>query len=516
MGFQAKTQAKKVSIELTPRADLWALAAIVAVEYGIETNNMKCDDPASVMNQCHHKQNEPGCRVELESPFIFRTGRSDCVTTAQKPYMSDKREVHPNSMGNGRETVQFFQDEFNLNSQETVALMGAHSFGEMHVKNSLFRYGWKAKGGDMFNNDYYKMITDEERWFFNDDACTKVGDAYNNKPVRRWLTHIRGDTHNNGPVQWLSESYVCPNCVKEPEDECCQDVPDGLFCTPDSVGLPDKTPEELNDKNMCEKFRFVTGLDETALNCEMGLYFEFGTDYNGYPTGCPGFDVTPFDGNSSSYDEMWSNVPSGVKADPQCPKQMLSVPESAQPTHWYMETYAREQELWFRDFESVLDKMMMNGYPEGESWPVVDQWTGVSCSPRGADYSQCWHECTFSDQEVFIESQLDQRVIQVNESTGSIEIWERVEGNPMQHWKWCSNTEGHQLAVNVGSNMALEVSGIGAWIQADILFLKHACSILKQSESSNLGPGCGSWKNQASSPWAKQPRAWCSITMSPI
>ena len=103
---------------------------------------------------------------------------------------------------------------------------------------------------------------------------------------------------------------------------------------------------------------------------------------------------------------------------------------------------AREQELWFRDFASVLDKMMMNGYPEGESWPVVDQWTGVSCSPRGADYSQCWHECTFSDQEVFIESQLDLRVIQVNESNGSIEIWEREEGNPMQHWKWCENTEG--------------------------------------------------------------------------
>ena len=53
--------------------------------------------------------------------------------------MSDKREVHPNSLGNGRETVHFFQDEFNLNSQETVALMGAHTFGEMHVKNSLFR-----------------------------------------------------------------------------------------------------------------------------------------------------------------------------------------------------------------------------------------------------------------------------------------------------------------------------------------------------------------------------------------
>ena len=37
----------------------------------------------------------------------------------------------------------------------------------------------------------------------------------------------------------------------------------------------------------------------------------------------------------------------------------------------------------------------------------------------------------------------------------------------------------------------------------DILFLKHACSILRQSSS----PVCGSWKSQASSLWAKQHRA---------
>ena len=29
------------------RADLWALAALVAVEWGVETNNMVCDDPAA-------------------------------------------------------------------------------------------------------------------------------------------------------------------------------------------------------------------------------------------------------------------------------------------------------------------------------------------------------------------------------------------------------------------------------------------------------------------------------------
>ena len=68
-----------------------------------------------------------------------------------------------------------------------------------------------------------------------------------------------------------------------------------------------------------------------------------------------------------------------------------------------------------RDFAEVLDKMMTNGYPDGAAWPAVDQWTDVSCSPRGAAYSQCWHDChSFSDQEVLIESKLDLRVLQVN------------------------------------------------------------------------------------------------------
>ena len=80
------------------------------------------------------------------------------------------------------------------------------------------------------------MITDETRWFYNDNECTKVGDAYNNKPVRRWTTHYRGDTANMGPVHWISENYVCPNCVKEPDHRCCQGVPQALFCLPDSKG----------------------------------------------------------------------------------------------------------------------------------------------------------------------------------------------------------------------------------------------------------------------------------------
>ena len=47
------------------RADLWAYATILAVEYGVQTNNIQCDDPANPEQggQCHHQQGLDGCKV---------------------------------------------------------------------------------------------------------------------------------------------------------------------------------------------------------------------------------------------------------------------------------------------------------------------------------------------------------------------------------------------------------------------------------------------------------------------
>ena len=47
------------------RADLWAYAAILAVEYGVETNNIQCDDAHNrdPGEQCHHQQGLPECKV---------------------------------------------------------------------------------------------------------------------------------------------------------------------------------------------------------------------------------------------------------------------------------------------------------------------------------------------------------------------------------------------------------------------------------------------------------------------
>ena len=48
----------------------------------------------------------------------------------------------------------------------------------------------------------------------------------------------------------------------------------------------------------CEQYRFISGLDEMALPCEIGLYFDFNVTADGIPSGCPGlelFNATYFD-----------------------------------------------------------------------------------------------------------------------------------------------------------------------------------------------------------------------------
>ena len=50
---------------------------------------------------------------------------------------------------------------------------------------------------------------------------------------------------------------------------------------------------DLLDGNInegCEKYRSISGLDEMALPCEIGLYFDFNVTDDGIPYGCPGLD----------------------------------------------------------------------------------------------------------------------------------------------------------------------------------------------------------------------------------
>ena len=91
------------------RADLWAFAAIVAVEFGVETNNGVCDDSLDFLNaggagpnvdtttlsdgwlagfiQCSEDKGQPDCKMNFPRSFKFETGRKDCTEFGEKPYI---------------------------------------------------------------------------------------------------------------------------------------------------------------------------------------------------------------------------------------------------------------------------------------------------------------------------------------------------------------------------------------------------------------------------------------------
>jgi len=455
------------------RADLWALATIAAVEYGVETNNMVCDGISYYQNpgkQCNQQTGTNQCHSQLNPGIKFFTGRRDCTEFGDELYKATKHESHPNAVGSGKMTADFFEKDFGFTGRETVAIMGAHTMGRLHYNISLFRYLWTTRGQLSFNNNYYKNIVREPKYAFHDDDCTKITDAEGNVPQTRWVAHVRKDTKNGGPVQWIRENYQCPNCNKDSENSCCQNTKGG-FCKADGVAIEDD-PDVNKD---CERYRFISGLDETALPSEIGLYFDFDVTDDGIPCGCPGLEKFNPDHFNISYSMTWSQLPSkGLsgaanwhwqKADPQCDFNTLEYPAGSTPLHQIFEEYAADNQKWVDEFVPALEKMLSNGYNSDDLVLAPDQYSDVKC-PRvnpyeGFRYSNCYIDTEIQTKEAFsLISQLDGRAVR-GKSNGNVEMWTRNEKDPKQ--LWVTSDYGQQL-INVGTNLPLQ-AGIGkSWI----------------------------------------------------
>merc|ERR1719244_1423224 len=245
------------------RADLWAFSSMMAVEFGIMVNNAKCDEQdvsagGASWDGCSHHVGDPWCHVNIERPFRFQTGRSDCTEHDEEfPYKATKEEKHPSATDGGRKTVEYFKTEFpDLTGRDIVALMGAHTMGQPHFEISQFPYQWTSKGGRMFNNDYYRNIVGEDRYFINIEPtfnCQLIDNAFGEKPKTQWVAHTRMTSVNGGPVFWIHKNHVCPACSLEDdlkvmkmydwETDCCHNKPEGSYCRPDRAG-PDMEDEK--------------------------------------------------------------------------------------------------------------------------------------------------------------------------------------------------------------------------------------------------------------------------------
>ena len=194
------------------RADLWAYAAKVAIEYSVERNNYHCQNKPDgdewsgsymgASRDCQRLLDDDQCDLKLKE-INFKYGRRDCIPEKiDTPYKTSKHEEHPNPEGNGDDTLDFFKSQFDFSGRESVAIMGAHTLGKMTVQHSLYKYSWTSRAGHIFNNGYYRNIVDEKAWFIeaqDNDSCDKIGDAEGNVPDIKWVPTMNGFTKSGVP-----------------------------------------------------------------------------------------------------------------------------------------------------------------------------------------------------------------------------------------------------------------------------------------------------------------------------
>merc|ERR1712117_910192 len=361
------------------RADLCAYAAKVAVEYATEHNNYQCagrpsdwvksgESAIKNLKDCVRNAGEEGCEVNFEREIQFQYGRSDCVSEYEgewEQFKTDRPERHPNLEGNGDDTINFFNEEFGFSGRETVAIMGAHTLGEMNPTVSLLKYTWTTRAGNSFNNAYYNNFVKKNEWFIQSqdgDTCTRVGDAYGNLPDTKWVPTMNGFTKSGGPMHWIRMHYACQYCGEGATIGlgCCAGTPEGLMCRPDNA-----TRNDVDDIKGCERYRFAFGKDEMMMNAEAGLYFKFDQE-NGIPKNCPGLEHFNMDNWIRPNGEVNKKDDIRRAYHMDCPLNDRRLPESDKPVSDIVQDYADDQVLWVSEFTAAFEKMTRNGYTDGE------------------------------------------------------------------------------------------------------------------------------------------------------
>ena len=368
------------------RADLWAFAGLVAVHKTILNNNEKCKDdlPAPCILQVDSLSKN--CTLEPGLP-TFRTGRADCVPSCGEGYpefCTIEHENHPDPHGNGNKTAEFFADEFGLNVQEAVALLGAHSLGRTHSTTSMFAdIPWTPQGQEDWNNFYYINGVNQTGFRFADpsilsndidvDQCNLKVSAFTGDEEGRPVPikfRVKGErqTSNGGPWNWQQFSTGCEasRCDEAKaanggvyhENSCCHWLE---FCTAN----PDDCPWKL------ENFRSENFVNNNInmLNVDMGFVFDFETDSNGKPVGCPGLDTENFlSGKARFSDEVdcpRNDYPSGLGKDPNGNERTFFAE---------FQFYANNSQAWVKTFTRSYDMMLENGVDNSTLTLAPNDW----------------------------------------------------------------------------------------------------------------------------------------------
>ena len=374
------------------RADLWAFAGLVALQKSVENNNRQCDPekPAPCSNQVN--KDSPNCNIDI--PVLqFKSGRSDCTPSCSGdndyPFCTSVAEVHPNPHGNGTDTTQFFENNFNLTPRESVALMGVHTLGHPMEVNSMFRhYGWTPQGRTEFNNQYFinianttnymhvnakKLLADKNVANCNLSASYFVGDEYGNPMPVGYKVRSERRTNAFGPWNWslMGSScsvYLCTNISSTGTyhfNSCCNWME---TCKTNPMGCPFKKkqcggPEEAE----CELY---SNFQRTSmLSVDMGLNLKFEANEDGRPVGCPGMNGRWME-NRQIHSEL---VECELNNEPGDDSHTMSE---------LVQHFAAEQDVWVNEFKDVYLKMIENGVNVEDLVASSNSWMAAVCNDK--------------------------------------------------------------------------------------------------------------------------------------
>jgi len=367
-----------------------------------------------------------------EPPIGGGNMRSVCRQRVDKTagYMAATWGSDPSSQKNGANTVKWFKEEFGLTPVQTVAIMGGHTMGRFHARQSIIRYIWVRNGALMFNNDYYRLLAAKRDYRFADPDCRKIGDAFGQPGQTMWKVERRGEFQNFGPATWHLFRHICFNDCTEADaegvvDPCCSDIPEGAKCKPDNNRTIDMDAvyHDNDPYDGCERYNSEGGNHELALPAEIGLYFKFETDEHDVPTGCPGFE--------NFHSEHWyCKFHSGQgcnQGSPNCPLNDDPADDNMK-LYEVVEHFAENQDAFIRAFMPAWERVLENGYDHTTLSASQDITTNVVCPSQyygifhpSLKYWSCFSVDRLSHPFVIV-SDLDQRILQLDETIGGFSL----------------------------------------------------------------------------------------------